>query len=366
MIRISRLLMVLLPAASCLAAGLAVSSIARTSQTTDKTELPLVKTAPAVVAGAGIVEPPGGEIAVAAPVSGTVGAVMVKPGQRVAKGAILFRLDDGIATAVVTQRREDLRAAEFKLAQAAGRAGQLRAEVAAQKAAADAAQAERDEAREDLTIASRLVDKVVSPREVLRRQNRLRVAESNLASALARASAAEAELALIDPTRQGPSYLGDQQAVKQARAALALAEREAGRLIIHSPNDGTVLAVNVQPGEFAQAGSQTPPVSIGNLAPLHVRVTIDEADMPRLDLAGRAIANLPGENGRDIALTLVRAEPTLVPKRNLVGEPGEKVDTRVLELVYAVVGSPVTLRPGQSLDVHIEATEPARKANGTT
>ncbi len=47
-----------------------------------------------------------------------------------------------------------------------------------------------------------------------------------------------------------------------------------------APSDGTVLAVNIRPGEFATIGGSTPPVLLGRLDPLHVRVDIDEADVP--------------------------------------------------------------------------------------
>jgi hypothetical protein len=44
------------------------------------------------------------------------------------------------------------------------------------------------------------------------------------------------------------------------------------------------------------------------------------------------------------------------PKRNLAGGPDERVDTRVLQVLYAVeamTGGGAELRPGQALDVTI-------------
>jgi hypothetical protein len=90
---------------------------------------------------------------------------------------------------------------------------------------------------------------------------------------------------------------------------------------------------------------------------LHVRVDIDEADVPRLRDGAAAIAARRGVPGEAILLDFLRAEPLLVPKRNLTGATGERVDTRVLQVIYAVRGTDADLRPGQLLDVTIKTGE---------
>ncbi len=53
-------------------------------------------------------------------------------------------------------------------------------------------------------------------------------------------------------------------------------------------------------------------------------------------------------------LTFVRVEPLVVPKRSLSGGVSERVDTRVLELIYSVSPELLNATVGQQVDVFIE------------
>ncbi len=104
--------------------------------------------------------------------------------------------------------------------------------------------------------------------------------------------------------------------------------------------------MNIRPGEFAATGGTTAPVSLGLLRPLHVRVDVDEADLPRLAFGRGATAARRGLPGESIRLRFVRAEPILTSKRSLGGGPDERVDTRVLQVLFTVDQQDVDLRPG--------------------
>ena len=54
-------------------------------------------------------------------------------------------------------------------------------------------------------------------------------------------------------------------------------------------------------------------------------------------------------------LTFVRVEPYVVPKRSLTGESTERVDTRVLQVIYAIDAPSPGLYVGQQLDVSLNA-----------
>lgn len=54
-------------------------------------------------------------------------------------------------------------------------------------------------------------------------------------------------------------------------------------------------------------------------------------------------------------LEFVRFEPFVVPKRSLTGDSTERVDTRVLQVIYRVERDDIPLFVGQQLDVFIEA-----------
>jgi hypothetical protein len=63
-----------------------------------------------------------------------------------------------------------------------------------------------------------------------------------------------------------------------------------------------------------------------------------------------------------LQLSFVRAEPLVVPKRALSGMTTERVDTRVMQLIYAIVDDGVAILPGQQFDVLIEADDAGPQA----
>ena len=54
-------------------------------------------------------------------------------------------------------------------------------------------------------------------------------------------------------------------------------------------------------------------------------------------------------------LNFVRIEPFVVPKRSLTGESTERVDTRVLQVIYAIEPTKQPLFVGQQMDVFLNA-----------
>jgi HlyD family secretion protein len=96
---------------------------------------------------------------------------------------------------------------------------------------------------------------------------------------------------------------------------------------------------------------------LGNVTQLHVRVDIDEYDIPRFVPQAPARATLKGQPTKDFfPLRFVRIEPYVVPKKSLTGDNTERVDTRVLQVIYAVDTRGKRLFVGQQLDVFIDAS----------
>jgi HlyD family secretion protein len=326
---------------------------------------PVPQALPAPQIGAvGLVEPSSQEISIGTDISGTVSKVFAVPGVKVSKGDPLFALDSRLAEAVVAQRRRDLAAAEARLALARGRVPGLEAEVQAALTAVEAARAEKDDATDVVRIASGLNSgDTISAREITRRRNVLRTAEARYAEASARLSLAQANLALYDEAKGGANIAIELAAIEQARATLTLAQTDLELRTVNAPIDGEVLRVNINPGEFALAGAVTQPLIVmGRTDPMHVRIDIDEADIARYRPGARAVASLRGDTVRKLRLSFVRAEPLVVPKRALSGLTTERVDTRVMQLIYAIVEDGLAILPGQQVDVLIETDEGAPQA----
>jgi hypothetical protein len=94
--------------------------------------------------------------------------------------------------------------------------------------------------------------------------------------------------------------------------------------------------VKIRLGEYAPAGAlATPLMLIGDTKTLHVRVDVDENDAWRVGKNSRATAYVRGNRNIKTDLTFFRIEPYVVPKKSLTGDSTERVDTRVLQVLYS-------------------------------
>jgi len=144
--------------------------------------------------------------------------------------------------------------------------------------------------------------------------------------------------------------------LERARADVAQIQTEIDRATVRSPLAGEVLQVNVRAGEHVDSQPDLPLVALGSVRRLHVRADIDETDISRFSPNAAATAQARGLSEQRVPLELVRVEPLVVAKRSLTGDNTERVDTRVLQVIYALVGD-APLFVGQQVDVSIVARE---------
>jgi multidrug resistance efflux pump len=361
---------------------LAVGGVALAAYTAVSSNQPVVPARPVAepatspfsgqVAGAGIVEASSQNIAIGTNVPGIVTKVMVKVGDQVRAGQGLFQIDDRSLLAELAVREAELAARKAALAEAESRVALDRAAPRAEdvppvEARVREARAMLSQSQAQLENAerARAIQGAISDDEFSRRKFEVQSAEARLASA-------EAELARVksgtwsaqaDVTRANLAQA--QAGVAAAEAAIAAVRTELARLTVTAPTDGEVLQVNIRQGEFAQSGAlATPLMLFGKTDVLHVRVDVDENDAWRIRANAKARASLRGNSSLSTDVTFVRIEPFVVPKRSLTGDSAERVDTRVLQVLYAFPKSALPVYVGQQMDVFIEA--PTRSEAGAT
>ena len=132
---------------------------------------------------------------------------------------------------------------------------------------------------------------------------------------------------------------------------------------MRAPRDGRILRRTIEAGESASFDQGRPALILGDLRNLRVRAQIDEEDIallaPLLKDAGKqqALARTRGAIVIDVPLRLVRVEPFARPKADITGANTERVDTRVIDVVFEMTQEPrFPIFPGQALDVFIEAS----------
>ena len=203
----------------------------------------------ATVDASGVVRP-GESVDISAEVVGRLLEVAVRPGDSVERGQIVALLDDATQKPIVEEQRAILREAETALA---------------------GARIEQEDAAREFERARELhAGGVVSARRV-----------------------EEAEVAL-DRAANGRERAN--QNIERARSALRRAEENLRKTVVRSPITGTVLSVELDPGELVVASSQNLPgsriMTLGTDAELIVEADIPEADVVRVEEGQRAEVTL--------------------------------------------------------------------------
>lgn len=269
---------------------------------------PPKKTQPDDVAATGILEARGENVAIGVPIPGLVKSVKVAVNQTVKEGDELLQLDD----------RE------------------LSASLLKQKAAVGVAEAERIVAQAQLAKVQDMLDRLKSvPDQRAISQDDLRNRTNDVLVAKAQQQAAEAQLA-------------------SAKADVNQTELLIERLTVKAPRAGTILQVNIRAGEYASPQNKQPALVLGDIETLHVRADVDEQNATRIAPGKDATLYLKSDSTRKYTVKFVRVEPYVIPKVSLTGASTERVDTRVLQVIYELEKPKGdSLYVGQQVDVFI-------------
>jgi len=260
------------------------------------------------VAATGIIEATRENVKVATTKPGLVAKVFVKVGSTVRAGDPLFQLDDREARARMATLQSQIEAL---------RAG-LKAE---QVMAADAAdQFKRTERLEKQQVASE--DERLRKGFLLQNWDaRCLKIEADIKAAQAQAHAAQVDLDILT--------------IRAARA-------------------GQILQMNLREGEYANTNPNEPLMILGEVTTLQVRADVDEQNAPLVHANQPAVAFLKGSTRDSLPLRFLRIEPFVIPKRSLTGDSTERVDTRVLQIIFEFDRPGGPLYVGQQVDVFIQ------------
>ena len=300
------------------------------------------------VAGSGLVEPATEIMNIGTSISGTVQSISVKEGQLLKKGDILFTIDQRDTMA-------QLGAAKAKLEVATRKVEQLKSMPRVEDVdRAKAIVAQRQSALDDATLRLQRLNAVEDQSAISANEKPTRMFEMNLTTA--RLAEAQSELAKLMKGTYPEDLAVAVAEAKVADADVGMLQTDLAQSEVKAPIDGTVLRVNARAGEFAAAGTlREGLVVMGQLTPLHIRVDVDELDAWRFDPKGKAVAVLRGGKIVEFPIEYVRTVPVVIPKRTLTGENSERIDTRVMEMIYRFQQDNPQVLPGQLLDVYIDS-----------
>jgi HlyD family secretion protein len=352
------------------------------------------------VTGSGSVSP-ASQVEVKSRATGTVSAVYVSEGDRVAKGQILVRLTDPDSEAAVAEAQATLSSAQARLAQAEAQRGSeqaqtarsiqqaeaalaaaqarlrgvqagsrpeeiAQAEAAVRSAASDLDLARANHARNEQLfqqgfIARQTLDQTAAQLRSAEEQSRIAQEKLHLAKAgatgseldEARASVAQAEAALaqaraarLNDQVRAQDVASARASVAQAQVSLANARERLSETEIRAPVAGLVSDRAVEVGQTVIGGSSTGGTSVITLAvvePLLADIMVDEADIASV------------RSGLDAEITADALPDHTFTGRVEAVSPNSKTENNVVqyEVTLRFVGKTTGLRLGMTVDADI-------------
>ncbi|MEJ5301549.1 MAG: biotin/lipoyl-binding protein [Thermodesulforhabdaceae bacterium] len=292
-------------------------------------------------------------------VSGRVTQIFVQEGQKVSQGDPLIVIDDSVQRQTVEQLKAQAEAAlrTFQRAKAAPRKEEL--DVA--QAQVDQAKANLDDKRaqfEKIQKAYQLNPKSISRDDFDRAKNAYEIAQKAYELSLKQYRLVKAGTWEYDLRTLEAQYLA---ATKAYEAAAKLLEK----YTLRAPSDGIVVRIQASIGSYVSPQGSLDPYT-GSYGPvvvmmgnsdyqLQVRCYVDELLVPRLPAPEHITATM-FVRGSDIKIPLeyVRIEPYIMPKIQLSNGRRERVDVRVLPVIFKFdKPKDFNVFPGQLVDVYI-------------
>lgn len=310
----------------------------------------------------GIIEsyqPHGENINIYPEVQGTVMQIFVTEGETVRKGKPLLAIDDSVQRATVEQQKAQSEAALALLEELKAQPRKENLEIA--KAQVDNASASLKSAQDQFDKLKRSYDlnpKSVSKNDLDNAENAVKVAKTNLEVVRRQYELTKAGAWIYDIRNQENQYEALSKAYQSSNALLA-------KYIIRAPVNGVILSVQVAVGSYIspQGAYETytegynPVIVMGSPQNyLGLRCYIDEILVHRLPQGSQIKAQM-SIRGTTITVPLeyVRIQPYVSPKIELSDQRAERVDVRVLPVLFRFEKpKDLNIYPGQLVDVYVE------------
>jgi HlyD family secretion protein len=291
-------------------------------------------------------------------VPGVLTKLLVSEGEKVQRGAPLLVIDDTVQRATVEQQKSQAEAALALLEELRAQPRKENLEIA--NAQVDLASANLKSAQDQYDKQKKsyeLNPKSVSKDVLDSAGNAVKVAIANLGVARRQYELTKAGAWIYDIRNQEKQYNALSKAYMASKALL-------DKYIIKAPVDGVVLSINAAVGGFISTqgayDSYTQgfsPVLVMGSSQDHiaVRCYIDEILVQRLPPLSQMEARMfiRGTN-ISIPLQYVRVQPYVSPKIELSNQRTERVDVRVLPVIFKFARpKDLHLYAGQLVDVYI-------------
>ena len=283
---------------------------------------------------------------VGASIDGVVRRILVKEGQSVDKGALLAELD-------CADLRSALQVAEAQVASLE----QIRMRLLHGKR-----QEERDAAAQKTAAARAILDQAATQKDrMFKLQQSDTVSRSTYDSALRDHQVAEAllkqalheeELANADPL---PEEIARADAdLLAATKNVQFSKDRIAKCSVRAPFSGSILRIHLREGETFSLLASRPLFSLADLSDRRVRAEVDERDVTAVRV-GQSVTVSTDATSKLFHGTVAEISPVMGRKSIQTGDPADKTDRDILEVVASLsadalelpIGLRVTVRFGE-------------------
>lgn len=298
------------------------------------------------LASPGRVEGQSDTVHVGAAVDGVIRTILVREGQRVSKGQILAELECA-----------DLRSS-LQVAQAeADSLEQARARLLRGRRVE-----EREAAAQNTAAAKAVVDQATSQRQrmlTLRNADEVSKASYDQAQRDYEVAQAQYEKALRNEQLVNAGPLAEEVAradadLRAARDKVQLAQDRIDKCYVRAPMSGTVLRVLLHEGESFSLAAPRPLFTMANLSARRVIAEVDERDVGSVRLGQRVTVSADAYGEKQFSGIVTEVVPAMGKKSILTGDPADKSDRDVLEVIAKLNKNALELPVGLRVTVQFQ------------
>ena len=284
-------------------------------------------TAEVVLSAPGRVEGLTEVIEVGSAMDGVLAEVAVDEGDRVDAGALLARLVcDDLEAALGAATADAEVAHESRLRVLRGSRDEERHVAQAETQAAQAILARAVQRNDRLDRLSQEGSSIVSEEDLDQAHRDLAVAQSELSAAEERENLVTAGPLPEEIARADAEVVASRRRVDEAAARV-----EKCRVV--APINATVVRRHLMPGEQVSLAFPRPIVSLADTTRMRVRAEIDERDVGRIEVGQSVEVSAEALGERRIVGRVARLGAMMGRKRIRTGDPAEKSDRDVLEVL---------------------------------
>jgi multidrug resistance efflux pump len=262
---------------------------------------------------------------VGAAADGVLKAVHVKEGQHVKRGTLLGEIACDDLQPVLQSSMADAEAARQSRTRLLRGAREEEKKIAKEKTSA--ARATFDEAKSRLEMQRALYEQ----QEIAKVTYNQAVRDLGIADANFRAALRTEELVSAPPLQEEKARADAE--VLAAEWRVRTSQQRIDKCSILAPIDGTILRLYARPGESFSTVTPHPLFSIADTSIRQIRAEIDERDVDKVYVGQKVLIQADALDGRKLNGLVSRISSIMGRKTITTGDPSDKSDRDVLEVV---------------------------------